>query len=347
MHALPRRVSHERVRCALRARPAPLRLVPHHRASRPRSTGAARPVSGGHLFGCDDCQTVCPFNAGARARARSAATTAIRFAPLERWPRIGVRGPPLARRRRLRAVLREGSPLGARGRVRLARNAAIVLGNRGDEDASRPSRGRERSTTRRSCEKRPAGRSRGLSGVAEGLLPGASSELRGWHARCTDSRVRQLCGGRGDEELTIPGDCPGGDLRAGGDSFPPPVRPWRRSRRSLRRRSGRGRLRRATRRRSRTDGRCGARATRRRPSPSSSVDRCSRRATLRSPSPGRLPGRTLRSATSVRRWHPANRSRSSRTAATRATSARPRRISCGVAGRRRSPSSPRSGRSRA
>ncbi len=36
---------------------------------------------GDHLFGCDDCQTVCPFNAAKAQRAENAAP----FQPLERW----------------------------------------------------------------------------------------------------------------------------------------------------------------------------------------------------------------------------------------------------------------------
>jgi epoxyqueuosine reductase len=88
---------------------------------------------GAHLFGCDDCQTVCPFNAAAGARApRMPAPDP--FAPLERW--AGVRLEDLlSLDEDAWARLSGGSPLRRAGRAGLARNAAIVLGNRGDPSA--------------------------------------------------------------------------------------------------------------------------------------------------------------------------------------------------------------------
>jgi epoxyqueuosine reductase len=95
---------------------------------------ALRPGLGNHLFGCDDCQTVCPFNAGAGARSLPGAGDGDPFAPLERWS--------LARLEDLLAMdeagwraFSEGSPLKRAGRASMARNAAIVLGNRGDASA--------------------------------------------------------------------------------------------------------------------------------------------------------------------------------------------------------------------
>lgn len=86
---------------------------------------------GEHLFGCDDCQTVCPFNA--RTLMREASVDA-RFAPDPRWRDAGL--PDLL------ALdddgflrLREGSPVGRATRAGLARNAAIVLGNLRDPAA--------------------------------------------------------------------------------------------------------------------------------------------------------------------------------------------------------------------
>jgi len=89
---------------------------------------------GAHLFGCDDCQTVCPFNASAGARASTEAVDGNPFAPLARWSAV-----------RLEELLSiddatwdewsESSPLRRAGRAGLARNAAIVLGNRGEASA--------------------------------------------------------------------------------------------------------------------------------------------------------------------------------------------------------------------
>jgi epoxyqueuosine reductase len=89
---------------------------------------------GTHLFGCDDCQTVCPFNAGSGARAAVPNDDGDPFAPLERWSRVRLEELLALDETRWRA-LSEGTPLKRAGRVGLARNAAIALGNRGDPQA--------------------------------------------------------------------------------------------------------------------------------------------------------------------------------------------------------------------
>lgn len=102
---------------------------------------ALREGLGEHVFGCDDCQTVCPFNASSRAGARAASAAPApgpdggpraRFAPLPRWRELG-----LAELVRLDGAgyeaLREGTPVGRPGREGLARNAALALGNAPDE----------------------------------------------------------------------------------------------------------------------------------------------------------------------------------------------------------------------
>jgi epoxyqueuosine reductase len=54
-------------------------LTIEHRSAIPEDL---RELVGSHLFGCDDCQTACPFNASGRPRD-GAATRA--FAPHARW----------------------------------------------------------------------------------------------------------------------------------------------------------------------------------------------------------------------------------------------------------------------
>ncbi len=79
---------------------------------------------GGHLFGCDDCQTVCPFNQTDR-------TSSERFAPHPRWSEIAL-ADALQPGEEAWARLSEGSPVHRATADGLARNAAIVLGNKGD-----------------------------------------------------------------------------------------------------------------------------------------------------------------------------------------------------------------------
>ncbi len=86
---------------------------------------------GEHLFGCDDCQTVCPFTHGQKHAARTDT-----FAPLERWSTmtlIDLLADDLAARF---IEVAKGSPLFRAGPEGLARNAALVLGNRKDVSAA-------------------------------------------------------------------------------------------------------------------------------------------------------------------------------------------------------------------
>lgn len=93
---------------------------------------ALRGPIGEHLFGCDDCQTVCPFNATRGRRAQSELDP--RFLADPRWETTTV-ADLLALDDEAFARLREGSPLARATRDGLARNAAIVLGNKGDPAA--------------------------------------------------------------------------------------------------------------------------------------------------------------------------------------------------------------------
>jgi epoxyqueuosine reductase len=91
-----------------------------------------RPALGEHLFGCDVCQEVCPFNAG-----RAQAGIAPQFAPHERWRGLGLRDVVALGDEGFRQ-LAEGSPVHRAGRAGLARNALLVAAGRvaaGDGDA--------------------------------------------------------------------------------------------------------------------------------------------------------------------------------------------------------------------
>jgi epoxyqueuosine reductase len=89
---------------------------------------ALRPAVGEHLFGCDDCQTVCPFNG---ARGRRAGPIDPRLVADARWATTRIED-LVTMDDAAFARLREGSPIGRATRAGLARNAAIVLGNRGE-----------------------------------------------------------------------------------------------------------------------------------------------------------------------------------------------------------------------
>lgn len=88
---------------------------------------------GEHLFGCDDCQTVCPFNTSRGRRAASVLDP--RFSSDPRWEATRLEDVLLLDDEGF-ARLREGSAIGRATRAGLARNAAVVLGNRRDPAAS-------------------------------------------------------------------------------------------------------------------------------------------------------------------------------------------------------------------
>jgi epoxyqueuosine reductase len=87
---------------------------------------ALRASVGDWIFGCDVCQDVCPFNRTSPAPPE--ATTA--FAPDPRWSAADAAA-VLAMDDRAFAAWAHGSPVQRPGRAGMARNAAVVLGNRG------------------------------------------------------------------------------------------------------------------------------------------------------------------------------------------------------------------------
>jgi epoxyqueuosine reductase len=86
-----------------------------------------RPGLGSWLFGCDVCQEVCPH---VRPRVRGSEPA---FAPRHAWIDLHEL---LATPDEILVARFEGSPLRRAAPHRLKRNAAVVLGNRGDPEAA-------------------------------------------------------------------------------------------------------------------------------------------------------------------------------------------------------------------
>jgi epoxyqueuosine reductase len=87
---------------------------------------ALRPAVGPWLFGCDVCQDVCPYNQTAGATTRSMEA----FLPAEHWAETELTELLMMDDDSVRSRF-EGSPVKRARSEGLARNAAIVLGNRG------------------------------------------------------------------------------------------------------------------------------------------------------------------------------------------------------------------------
>jgi epoxyqueuosine reductase len=117
--------------CPTDAFPAPYRidarrcisyLTIEHRGPIPEGL---RPLIGNHIYGCDDCLAVCPWNKFAKATAEPAFL-----------PRLELTAPRLADLAQLDDTafrqLFAGSPIKRTGRNRFVRNVLIALGNSGD-----------------------------------------------------------------------------------------------------------------------------------------------------------------------------------------------------------------------
>jgi epoxyqueuosine reductase len=85
---------------------------------------AQRAASGAHVFGCDICQDVCPWNRRAPVTADSEFEPRLFAPPLERMAEIG--------EEEFRAMFR-GSPLTRSRYVGFLRNVAIAMSNSGQE----------------------------------------------------------------------------------------------------------------------------------------------------------------------------------------------------------------------
>ena len=82
----------------------------------------SRAAMGGHVFGCDICQDVCPWNRRAPATADPALAPRYFAPPLERFAGID--------EREFRAMFR-GAPVTRARYPGFLRNVAVAMGNRG------------------------------------------------------------------------------------------------------------------------------------------------------------------------------------------------------------------------
>ena len=104
------------------SRRAPLYFLLDHRAQGRHAACSLRPLVGNHIFGCDICQEVCPYNVKAQATAEAAF-----------GPRSGLYAPQLIPLLSLtEAEFRQrfdGSPILRAKRRGFLRNVAVALGN--------------------------------------------------------------------------------------------------------------------------------------------------------------------------------------------------------------------------
>ena len=121
--------------CPTKAFPAPFVLDPRECIAyltiekRGAIAEEKREGIGEHLFGCDDCQTVCPFNGSSRPLDES---STVAFEPLPRWQTttlVDLLDPTNVEAAIAESPVKRALPEG------IARNAALVLGNRRDSSA--------------------------------------------------------------------------------------------------------------------------------------------------------------------------------------------------------------------
>ena len=137
---------------ALRARRDALHQLPHDRAQG-RDPGAAARGRGRHVFGCDICQDVCPWNRKRRKRGGAAFE-----------PRPGAAGPGP---RRARGPRRGGLPRALPAEPGEARQAARAAAQRGGRDRERGRRAERPLLERARAGRGPArGRARALGARA-------------------------------------------------------------------------------------------------------------------------------------------------------------------------------------
>ena len=143
LHRLHRRLPDAGDRRAVRARRAPLHLLPDDRAATARSRRNSAPRIGNRIYGCDDCQLVCPWN---------------RFAQAHR--RAGLPRAPRARRAAAWSTCSAGARRNSCAAPKAARSAASATSAGCATSRSRSATRRARRRCSRRCESRAADPSR-------------------------------------------------------------------------------------------------------------------------------------------------------------------------------------------
>ena len=159
-----------------------------------------RPLIGNRVYGCDDCQLVCPWNGFAQPDGGGRISRCATAWTAPRWSSSSP-GREAEFDERLR-----GSPIRRIGYERWLRNLAVGLGNAPSSPKSlRPCKSREDHRFRRSCASTSPGRWHGMSaGSLTALLPGFEALELAFAATTTTARSwRRWCA------------CPGGEAPRG------------------------------------------------------------------------------------------------------------------------------------
>ena len=187
--ALHRRLPHRRDRRALRGGQSALHLLPHHRTPGPIPRELRRKM-GNRIFGCDDCQDVCPWNRFAvKATDSELAPRADGLGTETLADLLALTRDEFQRRTRRSAIRRAGYP-------GFLRNVVVALGNTRDPDTFPP-------LVRALDHPEPLVRGHAAWALAEVDASRATPLLRARLRRETDDSVREEITATLDERAMV------------------------------------------------------------------------------------------------------------------------------------------------